>query len=157
MWARRKEGVFLALAMSRQDLIPSEDKMPKGSLYSASTTITDHNGVENPLDISLDTDSQGGVSELAVGECVVFSIRNPGAGGYRLQDPDYDPKIVQLKEQKRTLPIGSPAKGGDFGQIEYTFCAASPGSTEVVFRTFRSWEKAAGAQEVLRVKVIVKR
>jgi predicted secreted protein len=149
--------LFLVLAMNRDGFAPSEDKMPTGSLCLASTSITEHNGVENPLDISLDTNSQGGISELAVGECVVFSIRNPGAGGYRLQDPDYDPKIVRLKEQKRIPPIGSSAKGGDFGEVEYTFCAASPGTTDVVFRIFRSWEKTAGAQEILRVKVLVKR
>ena len=118
---------------------------------------TSYRGRDSGHVLVVDEKSTGSSFECKTGEYLTIDMRNPGSGGYLVKEPEFDQKILQIQDQKTIPPAENVKKAGDFGRLIYTFKAIAPGSTDVVFRIYRPWEKDREAQDYLRMKVVVVR
>lgn len=97
----------------------------------------------------------GNQIEVTTGQSFHIEMRNPAAGGYLFQEPEFDKNILEMKDQISLLPPANNKRGGDFGSFLYIFKAISPGRTEIIFRIYRPWETEIPPKEYQRVKVVV--
>jgi predicted secreted protein len=99
--------------------------------------------------------SMGSPFDVPIGKSFYVEMRNPGSGGYQIKEPEFDQNILQMREKKSIPPPENTKRAGDFGRVIYIFKAIATGSTDVVFRIYRTWEDNVPAKEYVRVKVVV--
>ncbi|MCX5885216.1 MAG: protease inhibitor I42 family protein [Proteobacteria bacterium] len=80
----------------------------------------------------------GGPIEVRVGQSFAVEMRNPASGGYVLKEPEFDPHILQMRDQKFIPPPENERIAGNFGRVEYVFKAIAPGITEIIFKIYMS-------------------
>lgn len=78
--------------------------------------------------------------EAKTGESFLIVLPNPGAGGYIVQDPEFDSQILKLLKMDKKPPSESN-RVGDFGSFEWTFLGREEGISKIVIRAFRPWER----------------
>ncbi|MGB9592388.1 MAG: protease inhibitor I42 family protein [Candidatus Kryptoniota bacterium] len=93
--------------------------------------------------------------EVIVGQSFYVEMRNPASGGYLFQEPEFDKNILQMRDKKFIPPPVNNKKAGDTGHMIYIFKAIAQGSTEIVFRIYRPWERELPPKEYQRAKVVV--
>ena len=93
---------------------------------------------KNPTKV-FSVEDQGQILSLTTGESFMLVLRNPGSGGYLVQDPEFDSQILILQKMEREPP-SDPNRAGDFGSFEWIFVAKKRGISTLIIRAFRPWE-----------------
>ena len=99
--------------------------------------------VKNLPIISLQEVGNNKVENLAVGQTVTVTLRNPGDGGYQFDNPEYDTSLVHLDGHTHASPQAN-APMGDFGTDTWSFTALKAGATDLVITASREWNGEKG-------------
>jgi len=95
--------------------------------------------------------------KVPMGRSLSVEMNNPGTGGYLLQVPEYDRRVVEMRRDISVPPPVNDRKVGDSGDMVYVFKAIAPGFADIIFRIYKPRETNIPAQECTRVKVAVTR
>jgi len=88
-------------------------------------------------------------------ESFVLVLPNPGAGGYVVQDPEFDSDVLVLQKTDKRL-AGDPTRGGDFGQYAWTFFGKRQGESSLIIKASRPWEKNKAGKVLFETAVHVR-
>jgi predicted secreted protein len=103
----------------------------------------------------LNQQDHGRIISMKQGECFLLILSNPGSGGYLFQDPpEYDRDVLRLSETNRISPPQTGG-GGNFGSYEWVFQAERPGTSGIVIRAARPWEKGKSQIEMFKANIEV--
>lgn len=120
----------------------------------SSSAHPDQMNVTNPV-LTPDDRSIEGVIEVKTGQSFYIEMRNPASGGYLFKEPEFDKNILEMRDRKSIPPPENSKRAGDFGRMIFIFKAINVGSTEIVFKIYRPWEKDVPAREYRQVNVVV--
>ncbi|OGP69940.1 MAG: hypothetical protein A2Y80_10895 [Deltaproteobacteria bacterium RBG_13_58_19] len=101
---------------------------------------------------------QGRTFTLPVGTKLLVEVRNPADGGYTLVNPVFDGRVLKLLQRRDQLPDPArPRLMGDFGKIIFEMAVIKEGTTDLIIKIARPWEKNQTPQEFLKVRIIAGR
>jgi len=98
---------------------------------------------------------KGQVLDVKHGEYFLVILSNPGAGGYMVQNPEFDSQILTLQKMEKKPP-SDPCREGDFGSFEWTFRAKKEGISTIIVRASRPWERGKAPATIFEASVRVR-
>ena len=120
---------------------------------SLSMTLKNANLEKVPIKV-ISAKDNGQVLKAKPGESFMLILPNPGAGGYVVRDPEFDPQILTLQKME-TKPPSDPGKEGDFGSLEWTFQTKKEGISALIVRAFRPWERDKAPVVIFEASVVI--
>jgi len=92
---------------------------------------------------------------LKVGDVFRLDLRRPGATGYLLLEPEFDRRVLKLlRHREEPPPYAAETRVGRPIRHLYDFQVAAQGTSHLVLKIQRPWEKDQPAREILKVTII---
>jgi hypothetical protein len=94
------------------------------------------------------------------GQIIAITVRNPGDGGFRFDDPKYDSSILQLKNKTHITGMIDPdvnvVRTGDFGEDIFEFESINIGKSKIDITASQLWDGGIKLRNIFSATIIVK-